>query len=214
MASSARFVLVLLVTALISACGMEGNPGSDSSLPAGAPVETASGSASATSLDVEVTGQGTVLQVGEAPPQLCLGPVAESYPPQCGGPEVVSWDWAEAGHFETAQDVRWGSYALRGTWDGEVFTRTAASIPLALYDAMPFEDPLEGRQGTTGQAELERIQREIFEPGGPDGLLTAAVDRGFLSVTVVYDDGSIQAQLDEAYGPDVVVVQSALRPVG
>lgn len=211
MASSARLGLVLLVTAVLSACGMEGTPGSGSS----SPVEVPSGSASAApaEMNVEVNGQGTVLQIGEAPPQLCLGAVAESYPPQCGGPEVANWDWAVVEQSETAQGVTWGTYAVAGTWDGEVFTRTDAPIPLSLYDAMPFADPLEGRQGDTDQAELERIQREIFEPGHPDGLLTAQVDRGFLSITVVYDDGSIQARMDETYGPDVVVVQSALRPV-
>jgi hypothetical protein len=41
----------------------------------------------------EVAGQGTVIQVGDTAPHLCLGPVAESYPPQCSGPEITGWDW-------------------------------------------------------------------------------------------------------------------------
>lgn len=207
MASTARLGLVLLIPVLLTACGMQGNPG------AGAPPPTPTVPGAVTGgPGVDVTGQGTVLQIGDAPPQLCLGGVAESYPPQCGGPEVADWDWATAGHFETAQGVTWGAYAVTGTWDGSVFTNTAAPIPLSLYDALPFEDPLEGRQGTTSPVQLERIQREIFTPDNPDQPLTGGVDRGFLSITVVYDDGSIQSRMDATYGPDVVVVQSALRP--
>ena len=29
------------------------------------------------------------------PRELCLGPIAESCPPQCGGPALVGWDWAD-----------------------------------------------------------------------------------------------------------------------
>jgi hypothetical protein len=36
-------------------------------------------------------------------------------------------------------------------------------------------------------------------------------ENGYLWATVYYDDGTIQSYLDEVYGPDVVVVQSALR---
>jgi hypothetical protein len=28
-------------------------------------------------------------------PEVCLGPVAESYPPQCNGPELVGWEWGD-----------------------------------------------------------------------------------------------------------------------
>ena len=42
--------------------------------------------------DGEVVGTGTVLDVaGDV--TLCLGPIAESYPPQCTGPEIVGWNW-------------------------------------------------------------------------------------------------------------------------
>jgi hypothetical protein len=86
-------------------------------------------------------------------------------------------------------------------------------IPLSLYDAMPFDDPLAGRQGTTAPHELERIQREVSS--GREGyVLTAGTERGFVVVTVVYDDGTFQALMDAEYGADVVVVLSALRAYG
>lgn len=213
------------LAAFLTACAVPGNPGAAPG-PAGevsdrpATPTTSRPSATASAGDTlgspaapgEVRGQGTVLQVGGAPPQLCLGGVAESYPPQCGGPEVVNWDWATTQQWESASGVTWGAYAVTGTWDGTVFTSTRAPVPLSLHDAMPFEDPLEGRQGTTDVVELERIQREIFTADNPDLPLTGGVDRGFVSIMVVYDDGSIQERMDAMYGPDVVVVQSALRP--
>lgn len=57
-------------------------------------------------------------------PQLCLGGVAESYPPQCGGPDVVGWDWDTVEGSESASGTTWGSYTVIGTYDGERFTLT------------------------------------------------------------------------------------------
>jgi hypothetical protein len=37
---------------------------------------------------------------------------------------------------------------------------------------------------------------------------------GYLWLSVLYDDGTIQTYVDEQYGADVVIVQSALRPAG
>lgn len=67
----------------------------------------------------------TVLENAEHGPQLCVGGVEESYPPQCGGPDVVNWDWAEAPAKESANGVTWGTYLVAGTYDGERFTLTA-----------------------------------------------------------------------------------------
>ena len=83
--------------------------------------------------EVRTSGLVTVLDDGQGP-QLCLGAVAESYPPQCGGPAVADFEWGDVGA-EEAGGVTWGSYALTGTYDGTTFTVTDA-IPAALYDAM------------------------------------------------------------------------------
>ena len=80
----------------------------------------------------ELVGQGTVLQKGEGEPQLCLGPIMESYPPQCNGPTIYGWDWSLADYSETASTVTWGTYAVFGTWDGTAFKQTQPPIPLSL----------------------------------------------------------------------------------
>lgn len=64
-------------------------------------------------------------------PELCLGAVAESYPPQCGGPELVGWDWDDYGSdtYEEEQGTRWGQYVVRGTYDpdGDTFEVESAT---------------------------------------------------------------------------------------
>jgi hypothetical protein len=161
----------------------------------------------------ELIGQGTVIQIGDADPELCLGPIAQSYPPQCGGPTVLGWEWASAGQSETVGDVTWGTYAVFGTWDGTSFTSTKDPIPLALYDAMAIEDPrLAGSApGSTAETELTRIQAELELPETVEAL-GSYVQQGYVVVEVMFDDGSVQAVVDERYGPDVVIVQSSLRP--
>ncbi|MFI6480065.1 hypothetical protein ACIBH1_19175 [Nonomuraea sp. NPDC050663] len=64
----------------------------------------------------------TVLESPAHGPQLCSF-VAESYPPQCSGPDVVGWDWSKVRH-ESANGTRWGSYRVVGTWDGSRLTLT------------------------------------------------------------------------------------------
>lgn len=70
----------------------------------------------------------TVLDAEDGP-QLCLGGVAESLPPQCEGPDVVGWDWADVNDEETAGGTTWGEYSVVGTWDGERLTVTERPAP-------------------------------------------------------------------------------------
>lgn len=164
-----------------------------------------------------VRGQGTVLQVEEEPAQLCLGAVAESYPPQCSGPEVVGWDWEAVDLEETASGVTWGTYAVTGTWDGTALTITEPPVPLALYDPMPTDpdprlDP--ANAGDSDEETLTAIQDDLTEATAdgtqPWPILMSWPENGFLFITVIYDDGTIQDYYDGLYGPDVVAVQSAL----
>ena len=55
-------------------------------------------------------------------PEFCLGGVATSLPPQCGGPPLEGWDWAAVPDEETRSGVTWGDYEVTGTYDGETFT--------------------------------------------------------------------------------------------
>lgn len=104
-----------------------------------------------------VTGTGTVLDTaGEA--QLCLGPIMESFPPQCQGVPLDGWSWEGLDGSESSGDTTWGAYAVTGTYDGTRFTRTEAPVLLALYDPAAPEDPTGGVAGTTGADELDRVQ--------------------------------------------------------
>jgi hypothetical protein len=227
--------------------------------------------------EVRTSGLVTVLDNGQGP-QLCLGAVAESYPPQCGGPAVADFDWGDVGS-EEAAGVTWGQYALTGTYDGTTFTVTDA-IPAALYDTMAepdagglepacddatttdadkatpedmdatlaaasalptyatawlsegtisvavTEDP-EGAEAelrrtwggllcvTTVEktdADLNAINQELQAELGEQLLTSGSFAPDSLDAHVVFDDGSIQAWADEAYGEGLVRVTSALEP--
>lgn len=165
-------------------------------------------------LPAEVTGVGTVLEL-DGTPMLCLGPIAESYPPQCSGPTVIGWDWAAVDGEETASGVTWGAYAVWGDWDGETFSVTREPILAALYDPMldpdapnPWDDTLP--PGALPESEAELVQAELDEV--VPGLLATAFVNGRVVVEVMYDDGTLQSSVDERYGDDAVVVISSLEP--
>jgi hypothetical protein len=79
----------------------------------------------------------TVLEDETDGPRLCLGLVALSLPPQCGGVPIANWDWDKVTGEETAGEApyqgTWGVYHVVGTYDGETFT---------LVEAGP-EEPIE-----------------------------------------------------------------------
>lgn len=61
--------------------------------------------------------------------ELCLGAMAMSYPPQCGGARVVDWDWSQwEGAYEEALGVRWGAFTLTGTFDADAHTFTPTEV--------------------------------------------------------------------------------------
>ena len=164
---------------------------------------------------VEVQGLGTVLDIDDSP-ELCLGAVAESYPPQCSGPPMVGWDWDAVDGEETANDVTWGAYAVWGEWNGETFTVTRDPVLAALYDPMaapldpnPWDEGLPA--GPLTEAETVVLQAQL--PDVVPGMLATTPVNGRLVVQVMFDDGTLQAEFDERYGDDAVVVISSLQPV-
>lgn len=159
----------------------------------------------------EVIAQGTVLDLdGDA--ELCLGAVAESYPPQCSGVPITNWTWDGIEGSETSGTTTWGAYAVQGTYDGEEFTVTQPPIMLALYDPMMPADPTGGKPGQGEEDELLAIQEEL--PGIlHEAYLGSYPENGWLMVDVVWDDGTWQDAADDDYGDDVVLIRSALRPV-
>lgn len=72
---------------------------------------------------------GTVLESPDHGPQLCLGAVEDSYPPQCGGPDLVGWDWEAVDDAESANGTTWGSYHVVGTSEDGTFTLTEPAGP-------------------------------------------------------------------------------------
>lgn len=57
-------------------------------------------------------------------PQLCLGGVALSLPPQCGDVPIAGWDWEAVEGEESSAGTTWGEFHVVGLYDGETFTVT------------------------------------------------------------------------------------------
>jgi len=101
--------LLVLAALTLSACGSAAfRPGGPSA-----------------SSETEVVGAGMVMQ---SSPELCMGAVMTSYPPQCGGPSLAGeFSWDDVGA-ETQGGVRWtnGTYSGVGHHDkdSDTFTLT------------------------------------------------------------------------------------------
>lgn len=162
--------------------------------------------------DGEVRGQGTVMDVGGTV-ELCLGAVAESYPPQCSGVPLEGWSWDGIEGAESSGDTTWGAYAVQGVYDGSSLTVTQPPIMLALYDPMMPDDPTNGEPGPADEATLQQVQDKIHEALGSAALASWPQD-GRLWVQVVWDDGTMQDAADATYGDDVVLIRPALNEVG
>lgn len=130
-------LLAIAALLLVAACGNETTTGSDGPGKAPSDPDHPPLPISVAPPKTEVIGVGTVLDTGR--PELCLGPVAESAPPQCSGIPLTDWDWArQRGQFERSGEVRWGSFAVTGKYDGKTM-RVTKVISSALYD--PPADP-------------------------------------------------------------------------
>ena len=196
---SARSLLPLALAAVLatSACAGGTPPGAE-------PTPTST----------NVVGQGTVIQSGDDQAQLCLGAIAESYPPQCTGVPIVGWDWATVDGQETAAGTTWGTYAVWGLWDGTTLAVNGA-IQLALYDPLPIQDPQldPANAGTATETTLADVLDRISDEA-PVEIYGARVENGYVFVDVLHDDGAVQAWADQQYGAGVVAVRSLLRDAG
>ena len=83
-------------------------------------------------------------------------------------------------------------------------------MSLALYDAMAQPSPTPVPPPDLSDAQWDAVERALR---ATPGLLTSgrSDDRGPVLVSVVHDDGSIQAWADDSFGSGAVVVTSALR---
>jgi len=244
-----------------------------------------------------------VLDEGEGA-ELCLGVVMTSLPPQCGGPRISEWDWAEHDNeYQQLGGTRWGEFVFTGLFDGATVT-PRVMVPANEHDHQtrderdPFktscpepeggwivssrrlghkdldaafrtahrlddyagsfvdtsvdsrtmkqmdtdaaagsddvatwivnvavtEDPIAAKTAIRAvwgggvcvtaaehtESELRRIGTEVREL---PGWLSSSTGDDEVEVQVTYDDGSIQAWVDQEYGSGVVVVSSALADV-
>lgn len=154
--------------------------------------------------EVRTSGLVMVLDDGDGP-EMCLGAVAESYPPQCGGPALVDFDWGDVGS-EQASGVQWGSYALTGTFDGETFTVTDA-IPAALYDTMaePEQEPLaaacdEPTTTDTAKATPEDMDATLAAASALPSYASAWLTGDTINVAVTGDPEGAEAELRRTWG--------------
>lgn len=114
-----RTVSIAASALLVTGCAEQLNQG-------GAPVAEPAPTLVADGYNGRFRTFAAVLESPEHGPQLCHG-VDESYPPQCGGPDIAGWDWSAVEH-ESASGTHWGSYVLVGTFGAETFTLTEPAI--------------------------------------------------------------------------------------
>lgn len=148
---------------------------------------------------LQTAGVVTVLDDGDGP-ELCLGGVAESLPPQCGGPALVGWDWADhEGDFEEVRGTRWGDFQVVGTYDGAQLTVTEV---VAGEDVEPAPPEPDGPGWTTPCEDMQvvdptRLGYEDFEAA------TSAASR-LASVAWVRVDSSADERSPEEIDQDLV----------
>jgi hypothetical protein len=71
----------------------------------------------------------TVLESKTHGPELCLGIILDSLPPQCRGLPLTNWRWDRVDGEEAAAGTIWGSYHVVGTYDGASFTVARVDAP-------------------------------------------------------------------------------------
>jgi hypothetical protein len=170
-----RAVLVLLAPVLVVATDC-----------ADQPIDADGPSAGSEPTRYEV--DGTVLESPEHGPELCVGGIADSLPPQCSGPRIPNWEWDEVDGEESLRGTTWGEFHLVGTYDGHTFTA---------LDVGPIE-----REPPS----VDPVDTPCPEPEGgwesPD--LSKARDPDLVA---------LMRAVEERYGPGAVLLIPGLGPV-
>jgi hypothetical protein len=212
-----RLIPVAALLAL-AACG-QGTDAGGSDGPSSSPDGTSSGGGAPSADGVVYRGALTVLQgVERDAPELC-GVVAESYPPQCGGLPVTGWDWDAVAH-EEAEGVRWGSYIVTGTFDGESLVLTEDPVPTEevdmadhpelQYSEPEIGDPAEDLSAEELQAIADELVAEfpVYVYGG-----WADEQHGVALVDALLVTPELEAYAAEHFPEDTVAFSAMLRPV-
>ena len=82
------------------------------------------------SAPVEYEAITGVLESSDHGPELCLGGMKTSLPPQCGGIGLTNWDWSAIDNVQTANGTTWvDSVFVVGHFDGPEFTIAETHTP-------------------------------------------------------------------------------------
>lgn len=180
-------VAIAALWVLLAACG--------EAAPVTSPPSEAPSSAAASTQTQEYRASTVVLANDEHGPQLCYA-VAASYPPQCGGPDIVNWDWDAVDNEESANGVTWAEATVTGTWDGERFTLTRPVEPASAREWS--EAPTDTTDSTPGCDEPDVVDPSADRRAAEGAI--AALDRSTTSAIWVSDPGT------EWDGPFVLTV--------
>jgi hypothetical protein len=115
---AAAFLLVLLS----AACGA-GEPGAVGGW-SGADDDAPPPTVPAPDPEQLYEADGLVLEDESHGPELCLGGVALSLPPQCGGVPLANWDWEAVDGAQSGSGTTWGEFHVVGTYADGVLTVT------------------------------------------------------------------------------------------
>ena len=132
-----RLAALCVGLTVLASCGSPKSPSSDGS---GSKPDLGGG---------EYRTSGTVIDKGEGRPELCIGGVADSYPPQCSGIPLIDWNWSDVEGEETSGQVSWGDYEITGRYDGKSLTVLEVGPPASPppESENPFESPCEEPPG-------------------------------------------------------------------
>ena len=223
---------VLAVT--LGGCGTETTPSGDPSTSTGPPPATSSPVVDA---EEELVAHGILMQSDPAGPvEICIGGVAESLPPQCGGPILegeFSWDDVEA---RSQSGVTWtddayfavGHYSPGEPFQGTItLTRPVSAGPPegftpAEWGGSDFpqlcDDPtadvpdVDQAVRTQGPEGFEEEQALLERVQTLDGYVTSWVSDGgpLMNVVVNSDPEVARAALREVFSGPLCVVQRDL----
>jgi hypothetical protein len=176
------------------------------------PVEA--GAAGEPTADGLLTGTATVLESPEHGPQLCFGGVMASYPPQCGGPDVVGWDWATTDGEESANGTTWGEYTVVGTWADGAFTLAEPPRAPVATDDVP--EPRSSTPCPEPEGGWVVVDASMTTQATQDAALAAAraapdysggwVDQ---SINPAYADGEVTAEEELAMNDPMALILNA-----
>lgn len=146
----------------------------------------------------------TVLESPEHGPQLCLGGVATSLPPQCSGPDIVGWDWDAVADEESVAGTSWGRYRVVGTFDGVAFTLTETPGPPDIgqvtgpaFATTPCRAPAEGWAVVAASATPEAQEAAIAYASGQPEFAGLWLDQSINPASSSTDSSVLEAEMND-----------------